>query len=72
MSTTIFEQSVLVKAPIETVFAFCSSRDGFERHFPHKVSWKDGPDEWCEHSEVTFQFRYLRLWLNYRARITRW
>jgi len=68
----IFEQSVLINAPVETVFAFCSSRQGFERHFPHRVSWKDGPDEWCEHSELAFRFQYLRCWFNYRTRVTRW
>jgi ligand-binding SRPBCC domain-containing protein len=72
MSITVFEQSVLIKAPVEAVFAFCSSRLGFEQHFPHKVAWQDGPDEWCEHSVLTFRFRYFRCWFNYRARVTRW
>jgi ligand-binding SRPBCC domain-containing protein len=69
---TVFERSVVIKAPIEKVFAFCSSRSGFERHFPHQIRWQYGPDEWREYSELAFRFRYLRVWIAYRARITRW
>jgi ligand-binding SRPBCC domain-containing protein len=72
MRTTTFERSVLINAPVDAVFAFCSSRAGFERHFPHAVSWQDGPDEWCEQSDLRFRFRYLGVWIRYRARIVRW
>jgi ligand-binding SRPBCC domain-containing protein len=72
MSDVTFELSVLIKAPVEAVFAFCSSREGFERHFPHPVRWESGPAQWHQHSELVFRFRYLRWWVSYRTRLTRW
>lgn len=72
MSDITFEQSVLIKAPVEAVFAFCSSRAGFERHFPHPLRWESGPEQWRQHSELAFQFRYLRWWVHYRTRLTQW
>ncbi len=72
MPETKFKSSVLIKAPVEEVFAFCASRQGFEQHFPHKIDWQDGPEIWHEGCELKFRFNYLRCWLNYKTRITRW
>ena len=36
-----FSKSVRINAPVEEVFAFCSSPDGFEKHFPQPVRWLD-------------------------------
>jgi ligand-binding SRPBCC domain-containing protein len=72
MSKQVFEKSVLIKAPVDQVFAFCSSRRGFERHFPYRVRWSQGPENWREGTELTFKFRYLGLWLNYVTRVVRY
>jgi ligand-binding SRPBCC domain-containing protein len=71
MGDEVFEESVLVKAPVEKVFAFASSRQGFESHFPYKVRWQAGPEHWCDGCELTFRFRYLGVWLKYVTKVVR-
>jgi ligand-binding SRPBCC domain-containing protein len=71
MAGEVFEASVLVRAPVDDVFAFASSREGFERHFPYKVRWMDGPDQWGDGCELRFKFRYLGVWLNYVTKVVR-
>ena len=72
MPDTVFEHSVVIEAPVEKVFAFCNSREGFQRHFPHKVRWQHGPENWGRNCELTFKFRYLGMWLPYKTKITEW
>lgn len=72
MPETVFEKSVLIDSPVEDVFAFCNSRVGFERHFPHKVDWLSGPETWRKGTELFFKFNFLGLWLDFRTKITRW
>lgn len=72
MPETLFEKSVLIRAPVEHVFAFCNSRRGFEQHFPYEVRWEDGPETWGRGSKLEFKFRYFGLWFDFRTKITRW
>jgi ligand-binding SRPBCC domain-containing protein len=72
MPNVVFERSVVIKAPVDKVFAFCGSSHGFQRHFPYQVRWEAGPEDWREGCDLAFRFRYLGVWLPYKATITRW
>lgn len=64
-----FQKSVIVAADIETVFAFCNSRDGFLAQFPYKVRWTAGAADWAKGDRIAFDFRYLGFWMPYVADI---
>jgi ligand-binding SRPBCC domain-containing protein len=65
-----FVKKTLIFAPLERVFAFCSSRSGFEKHFPYKVDWQNGPERWHQGDVLNFRFLFLKKWINYQAVIT--
>lgn len=63
-----------IYASVEEVFAFCTSRDGFEQQFPYAVCWLNSDRSWIQGTVVTFKFQFFklgpfRLWLNYQAEI---
>lgn len=69
VAETTFEKKSLIFAPLDRVFNFCTSRSGFERHFPYTVDWLNGPERWQQGSIIHFRFRYLKQWFNYQAEI---
>ncbi len=54
----------------EALFAFCTSTDGFVRHFPMAVRWHTGPARWGADDVLDFSFRTFGIWSRYVARIT--
>ena len=66
----IFSKSVQINAPVEQVFAFCASADGFERHFPQPVRWLDKGEPWKQGSVFRFKYRFLFIWWYWQGEIT--
>ena len=69
-----FSMSSQIYAPVEEVFAFCTSCTGFEQQFPYAVRWLEADGIWKQNTIVTFKFRFLNLglfglWLRYQAEI---
>ena len=65
-----YTKSILINAPVEQVFQFCTSPDGFEKHFPHSVQWISTEKNWCSGSIIEFKFCFLSMWLYWKAEIT--
>lgn len=65
----IYTKTIQINAPVDKVFAFCASADGFERHFPHSVQWIHTEENWDNSSIIEFKFRFLSMWLYWKAEI---
>ncbi|NQZ22068.1 MAG: hypothetical protein HRT53_08430 [Colwellia sp.] len=65
------EKSVLLQKPIDEVFAFCASKSGFLQHFPYRVTWLTGPEQWTQSGiELTFKFYIAKVPIFYHTEIT--
>ncbi|MGD1909986.1 MAG: hypothetical protein ACFB2X_03735 [Rivularia sp. (in: cyanobacteria)] len=65
-----YTKTTQINAPVEQVFIFCASSDGFEKHFPHPIKWIDTEKNWKLGSLIEFKFRFLSMWLYWKAEIT--
>lgn len=65
-----YTKRIQINAPVEKLFAFCTSSEGFEKHFPHSIQWIDKEEDWGLGSIIEFKFHYLSLWLYWKAEIT--
>lgn len=65
-----YTKTIQINAPVEKVFAFCASPKGFEKHFPHSIQWIHTEENWDLGSIIEFKFRYLLIWLYWKAQIT--
>ena len=59
----------LIKAPLEQVFRHCTSRAGFCQHFPFRVDWRSGPEQWQLGDTLDFRYRVFGIWFVHRADI---
>lgn len=66
----VVSQSVIIQAPVDVVFAFCSSPVGFETQFPFKVQWIQRPERWRNGDVIHFSYRVMGCWLVHQAKIT--
>ncbi len=66
----IFSKSVIINAPIDKVFSFCASADGFEQHFPQPIDWLDKGEPWQQGSIFRFKYRFLFTWWYWEGEIT--
>jgi|SRR5690554_303213 len=67
----IYKRSSYINKPLEEVFSFCSSRDGFLKHFPYKTKWISGADHWKGPGEtLRFVFSVGPKKIDYIAEIT--
>lgn len=57
-----YSHSTLVRAPIEEVFRFCTTRIGFCKYFPYPIYWHQGPENPGKGDIVHFQYHLLRRW----------
>lgn len=65
-----FEKSIFIAQPVEEVFEFCASRQGFMAHFPYKTQWDFGEERWTTPGEeLGFTFKVGPMWIKYIARI---
>lgn len=64
-----FSKSIQVDAPIEEVFVFCASPNGFERHFPQPIRWLDKAQPWSIGSVFQFKYRFLFVWWYWQGEI---
>ena len=64
-----YTKTIQIDAPVEDVFAFCASPDGFEKHFPHSIQWIHTEENWDNGSIIEFKFRFLSIWLYWKAEI---
>ena len=64
-----YTKTIEINAPVEQVFKFCTSPNGFENHFPHSIHWINTEKEWKNGSIIEFKFRYLSIWLYWKAEI---
>lgn len=69
IDTMKFSKSVQINAPIEEVFAFCASPDGFEKHFPQPIRWLDKSQPWKLGSVFQFKYRFLFIWWYWQGEI---
>ena len=65
-----YTSSVILNAPIEKIFSFCSSKEGFLSHFPYRCRWKTGCSKWEYGTDFSFEFRYLGVWFTHSAKIS--
>jgi ligand-binding SRPBCC domain-containing protein len=67
------EFSSFVRAPVEKVFAFQTSPEGFERNFPHPVAWPGGrPPTWKHGDKFHFRYKMLGKWRDWKGEIIDW
>jgi hypothetical protein len=60
-------ESVTIRCPCERAFAFCSSMQGFCRHFPLAIDWRSGEATgWSVGSKLDFSMG-LGDWLDSRV-----
>lgn len=64
-----YTKTIQIDAPIDKVFAFCASPDGFEKHFPHSVKWIRTEENWGNGSIIEFKFSFLSICLYWKAEI---
>lgn len=69
MKLAEYERSVVIERPIADVFAFTSSRAGFEAHFPHAVRRWKGEETFAIGNEFTFDYKMMGLWLGWKGRV---
>ena len=55
-----YTKTIQINAPVEQVFQFCTSPDGFEKHFPHSVQWISTEKNWCSGSIIEFKFFFYQ------------
>ncbi|BAY82415.1 hypothetical protein NIES267_18950 [Calothrix parasitica NIES-267] len=65
-------KTIQIDAPIDKVFTFCASPDGFEKHFPYSIKWIHTEENWDLGSIIEFKFHYLSIWLYWKAEITQY
>lgn len=67
----IYQKSSVIERPLEDVFLFCSSKEGFLQHFPYKTEWISGADRWTKPGELlSFTFKFGLRKIDYVAEIT--
>ena len=63
-------KSSVINRPKDEVFKFCTSKNGFIKHFPHKIKWLSGPEIWTSaHIVLHFKFYIACLPINYKTEI---
>lgn len=61
----------LLNRPVEEVFQFCASKEGFLAHFPFKTTWIRGNETWTHvREELEFTFSIAGFPIHYLAEIT--
>jgi ligand-binding SRPBCC domain-containing protein len=64
-----YSRTVFVPAPLEEVFSYCTSVEGFRQQFPFAVKWLAGPHSWKCNDILDFRYRLAGLWVVHRAEI---
>ena len=59
----VYTRQVLVNAPPDQVFRYCTSQTGFCQQFPFPVRWLTGADHWQLGDILDFRYRVCGLWL---------
>ncbi|MDO4233233.1 MAG: hypothetical protein Q4D19_13975 [Lautropia sp.] len=66
-----YSHSTLVRAPIEDVFSFCTTRIGFCKYFSFPIYWNEGPERPGQGDTVDFSYKvFRRFWIRHCAEIT--
>ena len=64
-----YTRSVWLDAPLEPIFRYCTSRQGFARQFPFDVQWLSEKEYWERGDILDFRYRVCGIWLRHRAEI---
>jgi ligand-binding SRPBCC domain-containing protein len=60
---------VVIPAPVDEVFDYCTSTAGFVEQFPYRVRWDGGPERWSDGDTLSFRYRVGGVWLRHDAKI---